>query len=184
MKLSTRTLQSLKDDAAIVDVYRDGLADESALGLITDYNDLFVYMSLFDENGRANGVAVFWRDDVSRIRWGGNQRDAVASLIRARGARPSAPKLQLDSIESVLRSVRAAFGYVNVLTERLAHDITYIGEIEELDGESLLLFAYGTHISRDRNRLLLRIDDIIRVDADAAYERSVHFLATGEMPKD
>ena len=184
MKLSTRTLQGLKDDAAVVDVHRDGMSEESALGQVTDFNDSFVYMSLFDENGLANGVAVFWRHDISRIRWGGNQREAVAALVRERGTRPSMPNLQLDSIESVLRSIRAAFGYVNVLIEHLATDVTFIGEIEEIDTESLLLLSYGTQASRDRSRLLLRLDDITRVDADSAYERSIHYLATGKMPQD
>lgn len=179
MRLTSRTLESLRESQEIVDLYRDYLTSESLSGVVTDFSEDFLYLSLFDpESGDANGIAVCYRGDVTRLRWGGNEREAHAALVRASGAKPTAPKLKLETIESVLRSVRAAFGYVNVLTERMNNDITFIGEIEELDAESLLLQTYGTFSTRDRSRLLLRLDDITRVDADARYERSVRFLAT------
>lgn len=178
MRLTTRTLQSLRESQEIVDAYRDYLSSESITGVVSGFSDDFLYLSLFDNGGTANGIAVCYRSDITRLRWGGNERDSIATLIHASGAKPSAPKLKLETIESVLRSVRAAFGYVNVLTERMDDDITFIGEIEELDAESLLLQTYGTFSSRDRSRLLLRLDDITRVDADARYERSVRLLAT------
>lgn len=178
MRLTTKILQSLRESQEIVDLYRDYLSSESLTGVVTDVSDDFLYLSLFDDSGAANGIAVCYRSDITRLRWGGNERASIATLVSASGAKPVAPKLKLETIESVLRSVRAAFGYVNVLTERMNSDITFIGEIEELDAESLLLQTYGTFSSRDRSRLLLRLDDITRVDADARYERSVRLLAT------
>lgn len=74
--------------------------------------------------------------------------------------------------------MRAAFGYVNVMTERMNSSITFIGEIQELDAETLVLQTYGTFSCRDRSHLMLDIDEITRVDADARYERSVRYLAT------
>jgi hypothetical protein len=178
MRQSTRTLTMLKQEARLVDLYRDRLQNESLTGIVTDFTDHFVYLSLFDDGGGANGISVVWRSDVTRIRWGGNERDSIATLVKASGAQPVAPKLQLDTVETMLRSVRAAFGYVNVMTERMDSGITFIGEIEELDAETLVLQTYGTFLSRDRSHLMLDIDEITRVDADARYERSVHYLAT------
>lgn len=178
MRLSTKTLAMLKQEARLIDLYRDHLQNESLTGIVTDFTDDFVYLSLFDDGGAANGISVVWRSDVTRIRWGGNERDSIATLVKASGAQPVAPKLQLDSLEAVLRSVRAAFGYVNVMTERMDDGMCFIGEIEELDAETLVLQTYGTFSCRDRSHLMLDIDEITRVDADARYERSVHYLAT------
>ncbi len=178
MRLSTKTLTMLKQEARLLDLYRDHLDSESLTGVVTDFTDDFVYLSLFEDSGAANGISVVWRRDVTRIRWGGNERDSISALVKASGAQPVAPKLQLGSLDSVLRSVRAAFGYVNVMTERMDNSITFIGEIQELDAETLVLQTYGTFSSRDRSHLMLDIDEITRVDADARYERSVHYLAT------
>lgn len=178
MRLSTKTFAMLRQEGCLLDLYRDHLQNESLTGIITDFTDDFIYLSLFDDSGAANGISVVWRRDVTRIRWGGNERDSIATLVKACGAQPVAPKLQLDSLETVLRSVRAAFGYVNVMTERMDNSITFIGEIQELDAETLVLQTYGTFSSRGRSHLMLDIDEITRVDADARYERSVYYLAT------
>ncbi|WP_157499183.1 hypothetical protein [Lysobacter sp. Root604] len=177
MRVMQKTLQILKQRQALVDLYRDHLSSESLSGVVTDYSEDFVYLSLFTEAGQANGIAVCFRSDITRIRWEGNERQALSQMIEATGAKPTAPALSLDSLQSVLDSVSATFGYVNVLTERMDDSVTFIGEIAELDAESLLLETFGTYSSRDRSRLWLSLAEITRIDADAAYERSVVYLA-------
>lgn len=180
VSVATRALQLLKQRQDHVDLYRDHVCSESLSGVVTDYSDDFVYLSLFADSGFPNGVAVCRRDDITRLRWDGNERRSIAELVAAAGSRPTAPPLVLDSIHSILHSVAAAFGYVNVLTERMDDSVTFIGEIVEMDEDSLVLNTFGTFSSRDRSRLILNISDITRVDADAAYEKSVAYLAKKE----
>lgn len=177
MSVADRTFLQLKQDGEIVDLFRETLDKESLTGIITDFSDDFVYMSLYSEEGRANGIAIVFRDDITRVRWAGNERKSIAELVATSGAKPMQPAIRLDSIESVLRDVSEAFGYVNVLTERANSDITFIGEIVELDRDTLVLETYGTFSSRDRGKLMVTCREITRVDADAAYERSVRYLA-------
>lgn len=177
MSVATSTLRALKKEQEIIDLYRDHLSSESLPGVITDFSDDFVYVSLFNDSGLANGVAVCFREDVTRIRWGGNERQSIAELVAAAGSTPTAPLLVLDSIQSILNSVFTAFGYVNVLAERMNESISFIGEIEDLDQEHLVLRTYGTYSSRDRSNILLNISEITRIDADAAYEKGVAYLA-------
>jgi hypothetical protein len=177
MRVSEKMLGLLKERQEYVDLYRDHFSGDSLSGVITDYSDAFVYLSLFSDSGRANGVAVCFRHDVTRIRWGGNERKSLAELVEAAAAEPTAPPLVIDSIDSVLHSVSSRFGYVNLLTERASPDITFIGEIVELDAESVVLHEFGTFSRRDRSYLLIKLDEITRIDADADYEKSVAYLA-------
>lgn len=180
MSIATSALHQLKQRQELVDLYRDHLSSESLPGVITDYSADFVYLSLFAESGLANGIAVCRREDITRIRWEGNERQSLAKLVAAAGSRPTAPPLVLDSMDSILHSVAAAFGYVNVLTERMDDTVTFIGEILEMDREHLVLNTFGTFSCRDRSKLLLSTSEITRVDADAAYEKSVAYLARKE----
>lgn len=180
MAVADQTLRLLKISQEIVDVWRDRSSNGSLIGVVTDFSDEFLYLSLFSEAGMANGIAIVFRRDVTRIRWSGNERGSIAQLVAASGARPARPQVVLDSIQAVLRSVSTAFGYVNVLTEHLDDSITFIGEIIELDRDSLVLETYGTFSTRDRSKLWLSCADITRVDADATYERSVSYLARNE----
>lgn len=178
MAVADKIFAILKLSQEIVDLHRDHLSDESLTGVVADFSDEFVYLSLFSDAGLANGICVVYRADITRMRWSGNERRSIAQLVEASGAKAERPPVALDSIQSVLRSVSAAFGYVNVLIERANDSITFIGEIVELDHDSLVLETYGTFTSRDRGKLMLACDEITRVDAGAAYEKSVSYLAS------
>lgn len=177
MSIEHRALQQLQISQEIVEVYRDHLTSESLIGVISGCSDIYVYLSLYSDAGTANGIAIIYRADVTRIRWAGNERRSMAELVAATGATPTRPAVSLQSLQTILEDVSKAFGYVNVLAERMDSGITFMGEIVALDEQSLLLETYGTFSSRDRSKLLLRCEEITRVDADATYERSVSFLA-------
>ena len=55
-------------------------------------------------------------------------------------------------------------------------DVCFIGEVEEIDDKHLLVHEFGTKNSRDRHRLLVPIEQISRVDAEAQYEKDIVFL--------
>lgn len=180
MPVADKTFRALKLSQEIVDLYRDHLSSESLTGVITDFSDDFVYLSLFSESGLANGISVVFRRDITRMRWSGNALGSIAQLVEASGAKVVKPPVMLGSIETIIRSVNDAFGYVNVMIERADNGITFIGEIIDLDRDTLVLGAYGTFSGRDRSKLLLSCDEITRVDADAEYERSISYLAKQE----
>lgn len=175
MSIADRTFLQLKRDGEIVDLYREHFDEESLTGVLSDFSDDLAYLSLFAEDGRANGIAIVFRSDITRLRWSGNERKSIAELVAITGTKPTQPAIRLDSIESVLRDVSDALSYVNILTERANRDVTFIGEILELDSEMLILETYGTFSSRDRGKLMVACREITRVDADAAYERSVRY---------
>ncbi len=180
MSVQLETLKMLKQSQELIDVYRDHRSDESLTGVITDYSEDFVYLSLISESGLQNGIAVIFACDISRIRWHGNERRSIQQLMEKKMTRPVAPAIRLETLVNVLNSINDAFGYVNILTEGMHDGITLIGEVKSIDIESVLLQEFGTMTSRDRRWLLLRLDEITRVDAGAPYEEDIKFLAFKE----
>ena len=180
MSVQLSTFAKLKKDQTLIDLYRDNLSRESLTGVVTDFSDSFVYLSLFSDAGLPNGIAVAYIADVTRIRWGGNERASIGQLLAANQSMPLAPEIKLASLRDVIESVQHLFGYVNVLTERINSEVTFIGEVEEMDDQALVLHGYGTMSTRDRNHMLLKLNQISRVDAEAPYEKSIHFLFSQE----
>jgi hypothetical protein len=176
MNVHLNTIEKLKQSQELIDLYRDHISSESLTGVITDYSDTFVYLSLFSDEGLPNGIAIAYIADVTRIRWGGNVRLSVKQLISAKQSVALAPAIPLDSLKDVIQSVQTHFGYVNVLTERVDEDVTFIGEVVEIDEQALVLHGFGTMRSRDSNHMLLGLENISRIDAEAPYEKSIHFL--------
>ncbi len=54
-------------------------------------------------------------------------------------------------------------------------------KVRKLDDEHLLIHEFGTMSSLDRHRLLISMDQISRIDAEAQYEKDIVFL--GNYPR-
>lgn len=177
MSVHTDLLHKLQAEQTLIDLYRDRLDQESLTGVVSGFTDTFIYMSLFSNDGLANGIAVVHLSDVTRVRWQGNALISIKNLIDAKASKPTAPELDLESTRSVLESIQKAFGYVNVMAENSNSSVTFIGEIAQIDDISFVLNEFGTMKTWQASHLWLRIDEVTRVDADAQYERDIKFLA-------
>lgn len=177
MAVHIELLQRLKSERTLVEVYRDRYGSEALTAIVIDFNDTFVYLALYAEDGYPNGISVTFLIDVTRIRWGGNVRQSIAELIEAKGAELRTPPLDLSSTRAVLESVNAAFGYVNALLESARDDITFIGQLQSIDDKSFVVNEFGTMETRAGSSLWLKIEDVTRVDAGASYEEDIQFLA-------
>jgi hypothetical protein len=177
MSVLIKTLKQLQEKTHLVDLYRDRLDDESLTGIVTEFTGDFIYLSLFSDSGLCNGISVVRLSDVTRIRWEGNERESIQELIDKKESKPLTPEIDLSSMRSVIESIQNAFGYVNILTEEIDTGITFIGRVAEIDESHILLHGYGTMTSRDRNKMLIDLLEITRVDAEAPYEKDIVYLA-------
>ena len=178
MSILEKTLNQLQGNTQLVDVYRDRLDDESLTGIISGFNADFVYLSLFSESGLCNGVSIVRATDITRIRWEGNERTSIQQLVDKKGTKPLAPVLNIDTKRSIITSVQDVFGYVNILTEEMDSGISFIGKVTEIDDCYILFEGYGTMISNDKNKMLIDLSEVTRVDAEAPYEKDIVYLAT------
>lgn len=177
MLLIDKKLAELKLSQQIVDIYRDRISDESLTGVVADFNKEFLLLSLFSEDGEDNGISVFFRHNITRIRTGGNLRESIYELSKFRATKLKFPIISLKSLDDILTSIQTIYGYVNIHTEFMNDDICFIGHVIEQDENWLSLNGYGTMTTRDSNTLLLEKEEISRVDAGAKYEESIKFLA-------
>lgn len=177
MSLLDKKIAELKLSKEIAGIYRDELSDESLTGIVVDFNKEFLVLNLLTDEGEDDGISVFYRHSITRIRTGGNARDSVKALSVFRSTKIKAPKLELTSIKGILTSIQSVYGYVNVHTEFLDEDYCFIGKLIEQDHEWVSLLAFGTKSNRDTNSLLLSKEEITRVDAGAKYEESIKYLA-------
>ncbi len=171
--LLDRTIKELIVRQALVDVHREHMSDSFISGAIIEVSDHFLYLRRFDDEGRYDGLSILRKDDVTRLAWGGNEREAITRLVRRGGQLPERPKIELDSFQSVIRTLDAHFGHAVLFTEELDSDLTAAGEVEEMDEETVVLRLYGPKESLDRPHGLLHLSDVTRVEADTIHLRNL-----------
>lgn len=169
MKLERKYLKQLKKNKEFVDIYTDNY-DESNFGFIVDFNDTFLVLDSYNEDAKADGIVVFFRENITRIRWKGNEITSLSNIANSSKNRNKAHKIDLSSVQSVIDSIQKYFGYINVSIQNIDSGVCFIGEVEEMDENTIVINEYGTRISLDRKNILLSIHDITKIEAGGIYE--------------
>ena len=177
MNTELKYLENLKSSKELVDVFRDSY-EESLYGYIIDFNEEFLVLESIDDNN-PDGIIIFNRESITRIRWGGNEIESTEKLIDQSKRLNDIKKTDLTSIQSILTGIQNIFGYVNVHIEDIDSGVCFIGEIEELDDQSIVIFEYGTKKSLDRPRILLNVNDITKVEGGGKYEEGIKKIIIG-----
>ncbi|WP_295122446.1 hypothetical protein [uncultured Chitinophaga sp.] len=172
MSVESKYLGKLKHYQTFVDVSIDRY-DDFDFGFIVDYNDEFLLLERFDSEGLYDGFSLLMRDRISRIRWGGNEITSVSKLIDPSQREDGDNPVEIAPLEDMLRMFNERFGSVTIHVQDVKDDICFIGEIHELDNETLVLYEFGTKVSLDRRYIMLSLDDITRVDANSQYIKTL-----------
>lgn len=172
MNTKTKYLDKLKSAKELVDVYTDRY-DESLYAFIIDFNEDYMILESIDDDNNPDGVTILNRENITRIRWGGNEIESTQKLIDQSKRLKNIKKIDLTSIQSIVKSVQSIFGYVNVFIEDIDSSVCFIGEVEDMDDVNLVIHEYGTKISLDRKRILLNIEDITKVEGGGNYEEGI-----------
>jgi len=172
MSIETKSLKKLITDKTFVDVYADRY-DESSYGFIIDFNDDFLVLDSFDDDSVADGAVVFFRENITRIRWGGNQISSAFKLIDSQKDVTRKLDVDISSIQNVLKSIQASYGYINISIQDIDSGVCFIGEITEIDDETIIIYEFGSKISLDRKNIMISVDDITKVEAGGYYEEGL-----------
>jgi len=175
MSLLDEQLKMAQETGVLIDIYRD-YHEDSRLGRINAVSEYCVYATCFTDDGEYDGISICRKDHVTRIRWGGTDRESQKRLIERNGPAPAAPALNLATLRDIIESVQKEFHYVTVALETLRPDNIYIGEVVSVDDDYLLLNEYGSKDALDRSMLVLDLDEVTLVEADGKYERTILFL--------
>ena len=172
MKIANKTLETLRTKDIYVDLFTDHY-DESFFGFVRVFNDSFLLLEHYNEDGFYNGIIIFKRQDITRIRWDNNEIRSASRIITRNEQIKELSSISIDSIDSIIKSVDKAFGYISLKIQDINSDWIIIGQIQEIDTETIVIKEFGTPSSLDRGMLMLSIDDITRVDAGGLYENNL-----------
>lgn len=177
MSMFYKSLTKLKEEAALVDLYRDFVDSESLTGIVSSYNEEFVCLSIITDAGYDNGISIIRISDITRVAWEGNERKSIQKLTTHKKTIPKNFDIKNSlTIKDIAESVQNKFGHINLLTEDIKSGMAFIGKILEIDESFLLLEGVGTFATSDISKLLLRHSEITRIDAGGIYEDDVIWL--------
>lgn len=173
MSLMEQTLERLKKDQELAIFIRERGVDMTYWGVLTDYNDGYIYLSLVDMDGLPDGIVIFEKDQLSRIRWGSAKLKSVKKLFDNKGGTLVQPDLCIDDLGSILNSVLSHFEYVGINIEQLDDDALILGEILDQDSEYMIVSEFLNKENRCSSNVLLYISDITGVEAGDTYKEDI-----------
>jgi hypothetical protein len=172
MNIASKYLKKLQTEKSFVDIFTD-LFNESFYGFIRQFNDDFLLLEHYNDDGLFNGIIVFKREDITRIKWANNDINSAHKIINKHDQEKNIESIKLDSLEVILKSISKAFKHVNINIQNIDNGMCIIGEIEEMDAESIVIKEFGSRSSLDRGRIMFAIEDITRIDAGGLYENGL-----------
>ena len=176
MSLLTEQIKKCIENQRFVDIYRGQLCGDNAIfGKIIDVSDELVAMVTFDADFY-DGISVIRMEDITRLRWGGNDRISQETVIKRNSLNLQIPPIDITSFQIAIECLNKAFNCVTIYTEEIDDDICFIGEIKQLDDDFIQLHEIGSMNRLDRSYLTLPWRDITRIEADSKYERDLMYV--------
>ena len=177
MILQQKYLEKFQSEKIFVDVYKDHF-EESTYGFIINFNDEFILLEQFTNIGEANGIGIIRRENITRVRWEGNDISTTEKFAKKENRIPNVFNIKIDSIHEALQSVQDKFGYVILNIQNIDTGMIIIGQIEEMDNETIIIHEFGTYTSLDRKRIMINIDEITKIEAGGDYENNLKEIFT------
>jgi|GEM_PF-3492586 len=179
MELLRDHLDQLVASSSVIKLWRCDIDSEDPFtGVILDYDgSFFVFGFVNDDDGTTDGISVMRTGDVTSIESGGNMLSSIEKLMADEKAAFNKKEIDLSSIKNAIKSVQDNYGYVAIHSEYSSEGY-FIGTVDKIDDQYVLLNKYGSMSALDRGKVLLPLQDISRVDADARYEKSIVKLVT------
>jgi hypothetical protein len=172
MRVESKILKQFQSEDIFVNIRIDSF-DESFYGFIRIFNDNFLLLEVYDSNGFYDGIIIFRNEDISRVQWDNNNVNSIFKTLNKKEQDKRVSDINIDSIENILQSVNKAYKYVTIFMQELDSEICIIGEIVEMDDQSVVLKEFGTKSTLDRGMTLLSLKDITRVEAGGIYENNL-----------
>jgi len=164
-------LKRLIDQKIFVSIFTD-IYRESFIGYIIRISEDLLLLYSY-EIGKPNGIKIFRLDDITRIRWGTKELDEIESLISLPPNLEAINKITMDNKAVAIKQVQNIFGYVTIHIQSIDKSICFIGEIVEMDDETIIINEFGTIDSQGRAFLLIALQDITRIDSGGIYEEQL-----------
>lgn len=172
MEIHTKYLQKLKAENTLTCLYTDHF-NESYDGYVLDFTDEFLIFEKVDTNFKFDGICILYRNDITRIRWAGNDLQSISKLIDLEHKTSWKSSMNLENINSLIVDLAKEFSVLTIYTQHLAKDICFVGQVEEIDNNTLLFHEFGTTSTLDRKFLLISVEEITKIEVNGHYEKNI-----------
>lgn len=172
MKTADKTLKTIQTKEIFVDIYTDNFGN-SYYGFIRKFSENFLLLEHYNDDGIYNGILIFRREDITRVKWENNNTKSALKTITRQILTENLDDINIESIETIIETVHKTFKHITIHIQEISTDWCIIGQVVEMDNETILIKEYGTMSSLDRGMLMIAIADITRVDAGGIYERNL-----------
>lgn len=179
MSVFFNKLEILKKTKELAIFYRDSQAmSDDLTGYLRDFNQNWLLLDLVNtENGKNNGISIIQINEVTRVRWNSQKIRSYKILAENSYSAPVSLEIDIENIETILKTVQYAYGHVNIMFDDIASDKCFIGKVVEMDDDCVILDEFPTHSSSGISQCLFKVSEITRVDAGADYEKGVSLCA-------
>ncbi|MEZ4306429.1 MAG: hypothetical protein R3F14_00050 [Polyangiaceae bacterium] len=123
-------------------------------------------MARLDESYRPDGLCAARIGDVTRLRSGGPELDALEPIMPLGSRLEPLPEVAFLEISAAATILQKQFGYVTLYAEAGSLDVCFIGEVLELDDDFIHLKQLGPLKAKGRSDVVIRLDEITRVDVE------------------
>lgn len=172
MSLAASTLRRLKSENILVDVCTD-LYDESLYWFIRDFNDKYLLLESYDENGFYDGIIVLRREDITRVKCDNNGIKSHAQLITRHMQIEDFANIKIDSLQVVIKTIADTYDCLTFMVQDIESDWSIVGHVHDMDDVTIVINEYGTMSTLDRGMLMISLAGITRVSAGSIYERNL-----------
>lgn len=178
MSILDTTLEKLKKSGELAIFMRENQSDSGYWGILIDYSKDFLFLSLVDMDGLSDGVVIFERSQLTRIRWQTSKIEAVSMLMKKKKAKHHDVFTSLNSTREILENTQKSFGYIGFLIENLDDDALVIGEIENIDDLYVIVSEYANkdHVEFKPSKVLCAIDDISLIEVGSTYCEDIRYI--------
>jgi hypothetical protein len=178
VSLLDRELSNFEESRAVVDLYRQRLESDGMLSRVIQWSQHVLIVERLNDEYVYDGLSAIRPADVTRIR--AYDRELLAAPRLISNERPAPlDEVALLELSAATTKLFQRYSAVAVYTERLEPQAVFVGEPVDLDDDFLVLRAWGTARNADSYRVILRLSDVTRVDADTAYIRTLRQLRHG-----
>ncbi len=176
MSVFEKTLDDLKNGQQLAIFMREFHDLETFTGILVDYNEYVIYLSLVSDDGLHDGIVVFHREQLSRIRWGNKRLESIYSLYLKKNPNLVVPEISIETHKTTLSDIEKHYGYICVSAEDLDDVTLFLGEIEAMDDDYVVIYEFANKDHTDRSRLLFPLSEITSIQGGGQYEEDIRFL--------
>jgi hypothetical protein len=150
-------------------------------GYVLDIGPQFFLVALIADGIRPNGFQCYRLTDVRKLRVPDKYARFHEAVLKQRRIRfPKKPRVDVSSLENLLRTANKAFPLVTIHREKIDPDACWIGRVVDLDRGRVTLLEIGPDASWDHELETYRLREITRVDFGGDYEDGLQLIGRGE----